>query len=112
MHVAAEEWHSPPSIAQKLHAYVGAHVQSAVVGAGDAVGDGVVTPPSHAQHISLAVKSSSSRSLAHSAGEVVYHAHELPPLSAALVMVSVSVHEASRRCTSTSSVSLRGVGGV
>ena len=81
MHDATDEWHSPPSIAQKLHAYVGAHVQSAVVGAGDTVGDGVVTPPSHAQHISLAVKSSSSRSIAHSAGEFVYQSHELPSLS-------------------------------
>ena len=43
-----------------LHVYDGAQVQSAVVGTGDAVGDGVVTPPSQAQHMSAAVKSSSS----------------------------------------------------
>ena len=113
MHDAADEWHSPPSIAQKLHAYVGAHVQSAVVGTGDTVGDGVVTPPSQAQHISDAVKSSSSRSsLAHSDGEAVYHAHDSPPLSAASVTESVSAHEANRRCTRMSAVSLRGDGGV
>ena len=95
-----------------LHAYVGAHVQSAVVGTGDTVGDGVVTPPSHAQHISLAVKSSSSWSFAHSAGVAVYHVHACPPLSAALANVSVSVHGAKRRCTSTSLlVTLRRVAG-
>ena len=61
-----------------LHAYVGAHVQSAVVGAGDAVGDGVVTPPPQAQHIVFAVKSSSSYP-PQSLGFGVYRVSQLSP---------------------------------